>query len=495
MQRLSLRARLVAAFVGIAVLATLVAAVLTSVGLHDRFDAYVDDRTRDAAASSLALTQAAYAESGRWTPASLDLLAHELVLTGYDFRLVSGGRTLLDTTKLARGDAEFRRVAAQEVVSPAGQEVGVLELFALGADGNTEADDAFRAELDRAHVLAAVIAAVVAIIAGLVMAGRLSRPLRRLSWAARGLASGGGPPDLPGGSREIRELGESLSGLAEDLARQQRARLQLAQDLSHELRTPLALIQSRIEAMQDGVLPYDADQLATLHTETLRLSRLIGQIERLAEAEARPSPLGAEPVDLDELARSAHGALAAAFEMRGLVLEIDAPVTRAVGDRDAVLQIITNLLSNALKYAPDASVVRLTTSTEGDLAVLRVHDEGSSLRSSDRTRVFDRFHRGAGAAEMSGGAGLGLTIARELAVAQRGSLVLHDGGRTCFVLTLPAATGQPAGGPPGAGARAAGDKRVRPDAPGPGRTRTTVAGGALVAPVPPTDQPPRTGRT
>jgi two-component system, OmpR family, sensor histidine kinase BaeS len=441
MQPLGLRARLVAAFVGIAALTTLVAAVLTSVGLHDRFDAYVGDRTRDATASSLALTQATYAESGGWTPSGLDLLAHELVLTGYDYRLVAGGRTLLDTTKLERDDVEFRRVASRPVVSPRGEEVGTLELFALGPGGNTPADEAFRAELDRAHLIAAVIAAIVAIVAGLVMAGRLSRPLRQLSVAARGLASGGAPPGLPAGSREIRELGESLSGLADDLARQQKARRQLAQDLSHELRTPLMLIQSRIEAMQDGVLPFDADELATLHTETLRLSRLIGQIERLAEAEARPSPLRADPIALDELAREAHGALTAAFEIRGLSLEIDAPPTPAVGDRDAVRQIITNLLSNALKYAPDASAVRLSTSTEDGSAVLRVSDEGSGLPGMEGTRVFDRFYRGAGAAEMSGGAGLGLTIARELAVAQRGSLRMDDGGElTCFVLRLPSNT-------------------------------------------------------
>jgi len=450
MQRIGLRARLVAAFVGIAALATLVAAVLTSVSLHHRFDAYLDDRTEDAAASSLALTQESYAEPGRWTPTSLDLLAHELVLTGYDYRLVSEGRTLLDTTKLERDDVEFRRVASRTVRSPAGDEVAVLELFALGPNGNTRADDAFRTELDRAHILAAVIAAIIAIIAGLVMAGRLSRPLRQLSVAARGLAIGGAPPELPAGSCEIRELGESLSGLADDLARQQRARRQLAQDLSHELRTPLMLIQSRIEAMQDGVLPFDADELATLHTETLRLSRLIGQIERLAEAEAHPSPLRVEPVALDELAREAHGALAAAFEMRGMALEIDAPATRAVGDRDAVLQIITNLMSNALKYAPDASVVRLSTSTGDGVAVLRVRDEGSRLRDIDGTRVFDRFYRGAGAAEVSGGAGLGLTIARELAVAQGGSLRIDDADQmTCFVLTLPAPMAPPDQDPSG----------------------------------------------
>jgi two-component system sensor histidine kinase BaeS len=280
----------------------------------------------------------------------------------------------------------------------------------------------------------------VAIGAGLVVAGRLSSPLRKLAEAARGIAAGGSAPPPPArGSPEIRDLGEALEGLAADLERQQRARRQLAQDLSHELRTPLMLLQGRIEAMQDGVIPFDAEGLAALHTETLRLSRLIGQIERLAEAEAHPAPLRLEEVALDVLAREARDALAAAFEMRGLALELIVRPTPAAGDRDAVRQIVTNLLSNALKYAPDGAPVRLATSPEGRTATLRVHDGGRAVAGSERQRLFERFYRGQGAAERSGGAGLGLTIARQLAEEQGGSLELEtNGAGTCFVLRLPA---------------------------------------------------------
>lgn len=439
MRPLGLRARLVAAFVGIAALTTLVASLLTSVGLHHRFDAYLEQRTQDAAASAVVLAESAYAESGGWNRRGLDLLAHELVLTGYDFRLISSGRVLLDTTNLEQKGDEFRQVASLPIRDAGGDRVGALQLYALGPRGNMPADDALRGELDRAHLIAAAVGAVVAIIAGLVVAGRLSRPLRRLSEAARGLAAGPPPPPLPlSGSREVRELGASLVGLADDLARQQRARRQLAQDLSHELRTPLMLLQSRIEAMQDGVLPFDEDGLATLHTETLRLGRLMGQIERLAEAEAQPSVMQFRPLALDDLAREAHAALAAAFEIRGLALEIDAPPTPAVGDRDAVVQIVTNLLSNALKYAPDGSRVRLTTAREGAMAVLRVADDGEGFEVDEGARLFERFHRGAGAAQMSSGAGLGLTIARELAVAQGGDLRIEGSGAgTCFAFSLP----------------------------------------------------------
>jgi two-component system sensor histidine kinase BaeS len=463
---LGLRARLVAAFVGIAVLTSLVAALLTSTGLHRSFDSYLEQRTVDAAASARGIAGTAYANSGRWTDNGLDRLAHELVLTGYDFRLLADGRVLLDTTKLEPNGEQFRRVAVEPIPGPDGRTVGTLELYALGPRGNMPTDDTLRSALDRAHLIAAVIAGIVAILAGLVVAGRLSQPLRRLATTARGLA-GGGEVDLPtNGSREVRELGEALGALSGDLERQRRARRQLAQDLSHELRTPLMILQSRIEAMQDDVLPFDADGLAALHTQALRLSSLIGQIERLAEAEAQPSPLRREPLALDVLAAESHAVLAPAFELRDLTLELDAQPAPALGDADAVRQIVANLLSNALKYAPSGRAVTLSTAGHEKRSCVVVHDNGQALAAPEGGRVFERFYRGPGAAEKSSGAGLGLTIAKDLALAQGGDLELttHEDG-TRFTLWLPA---------PPRGRRDA-------DAPPPLRSRAAAAGAGSVA--------------
>lgn len=439
MTGLGLRARLVAAFVGIAVLTSIVAALLTSTGLHRSFDSYLEQRTADAARSARGIAEASYVDEGRWTRDGLDLLAHELVLTGYDFRLVENGRVLLDTTKLERSGETFRRVAMEPVRTPDGRTVAVLELYALGPTGNMPSDDNLRSELDRAHVIAAALAALVAILAGMFVAGRLSRPLRRLAATARGLAGGGAAPLPAGGSKEVRELGEALSGLSEDLQRQRRARRQLAQDLSHELRTPLMILQSRIEAMQDGVLPFGPDGLEALHVQALRLSTLIGQIERLAEAEAQPPPLRRDPLDLREFAREAHDSMEVAFELRDLDLAIATEPAPASGDADAVRQIVLNLLSNALKYSPAGGLVTLETGRQGTRSFLAVRDEGRALAAPEAARVFERFYRGPGAAERSSGAGLGLTIAKDLASAQDGDVELRmEEGGTRFILWLPA---------------------------------------------------------
>lgn len=432
----SLRTRLVAAFVGTAVLTTLVAALLTGWGLHRSFDGYLERRTDEAGRSAQTAAQAAYSAQGdRWTPSALDLLAHELVLTGYDFRLLADGRTLLDTTKLEAAGAPFRQVRSLPVMS-AGRRVGTLQLYALDRRGSTSADDALRGELDRGHVIAAAIGAIVAVLAGLIVAGRLSRPLGQLAVAARGLAHGDHVPlPLPGGSTEMRELARSLDGLSDDLERQRRARRQLAQDLSHELRTPLMLLQSRIEAMQDGIVPFDPEGLDLLHTETLRLGRLVSQIELLAEAEAQPAPLRLEVVPLQEIAREVHAALAPAFEMRGIVLMLEGAAVSAYADRDAVKQIATNLLSNALKYAPEDEPARLITEEGNGMARMIVRDNGV-LKPSERERLFERFYRGS--PRGGSGAGLGLTIARSIAEAQGGRLEVEaaDSG-VSFTLTLP----------------------------------------------------------
>ena len=431
-----LRTRLVAAFVGTAVLATLVAALLTGWGLHRSFDGYLERRTDEAGRSAQAAAQAAYrAQGDRWTPRGLDLLSHELVLTGYDFRLLAQKGLLLDTTTLEGAGRDFRQVRSLPVVS-AGRRVGTLQLYALDRRGSTSADDALRAELDRGHVIAATIAAIVAVLAGLVVAGRLSRPLRQLAVAARGLAHGGRVPlPMPGGSTEMQELAESLKGLSDDLERQRSARHQLAQDLSHELRTPLMLLQTRIEAMQDGIVPFDPEGLDLLHTETLRLGRLVGQIELLAEAEAQPAPLNLRMVPLEEIAREAHAALAPAFEMRGIALVLEGSAVSAYADRDAVKQIATNLLSNALKYAPEGEPVRLVTGAHDGMARMSVRDSGT-LSPAERTRLFERFYRGS--SRGGSGAGLGLTIARSLAEAQGGRLEVEaeDTG-VAFTLALP----------------------------------------------------------
>ena len=448
--RLGLRARLVAGFVVVSVVATLLAALLTIWVVHGSFADYLDARAADATVRAAQLAQETYVDGGdRWQATGLDRLAHEFALTGYDFRLSSRGRVLLDTTRPRDPSITLALVGAANVRGAQGTPVARLETFALPGGGSTPADADFRRDLDRAHLVAALIAAALAITIGMIVAGRLAGPLRRLASAAGRL--GRDEPRVgmrEEGPPEVRAVAGALAELADDLERQQRSRRQLAQDLAHELRTPLTLVQSRIEAMQDGVVPFDSDGLAALHMEVLRLSRLISQIETLAEAEARPRPLVIRSVALDVVAGENRDALGPSFEHAGLTLRLDLHPAPARADLDATRQIIGNLLSNALKYTPQGGTVTIATRREAGAAVLLVTDTGPGIDASDPARVFDRFYRTAAARARDDGAGLGLAIARQLAVAQGGSLdVSSTGAGTVFTLRVPRAGTPPARGP------------------------------------------------
>lgn len=448
MRSLGLGTRLAAAFLAVAALTALGSALLTSRGLDDSFGRYVERRIEQAAGSAVALAEETYSEGrARWTRAGLDRLAHELVLTGYDACLVHAGRALIDTTRLKPRGVHLELIAARDVRGPDGRPAARLELYALGGSASTPAEADLKAELNRLHLVAAVAGGLLALAAGLLVAGWLSRPLGRLSALARELAGGSPETMTPsGGPPEVREIGQALSTLALRLDRQARARRQLAQDLAHELRTPITLVLSRIEAMQDGVVALDAGSLEVLHTEVLRLTRLIEQIEQLAEAEARPPALRPRPLDLAALAAELGSALAGAFELQGLDLRLDLEPAWARADPDAVRQIVANLLSNALKYVPPGGSVTLSTRATPAWSVLCVADTGEPVGAEEAERIFGRFQRGSAAGAQTG-AGLGLTIGRELAEHLGGSLCYapaEPGNR--FELRLPADGPRPPGG-------------------------------------------------
>lgn len=439
---LSLRTRLSAALVAVAVLTAALSAALTTWRLHSSFDQYLRERAVDSGRQALSITQTTYSRSGgRWTPTARDLLAHDLAASGYDYRLTDrAGRVVLDTTKTAPGRTSDLLFTGM-VRDARGRAAGRLEAYALTGSARSVTDVRFAQALDRLHALAALVAGLVAIALGVFIAGRLSRPLRALAAAAPGLARGVGATPLPiGGPPEVQRLGRALASLAERLERQRSARLQLAQDLAHELRTPLMLMQSRLEAIEDGILPNDAEALAALHATTLRLGRLVGQIESLAEAEADPRRLERVPVRVDAVAGRAAGALERSFEERGVRVRLALVEAAAHADEDAVEQIATNLLANAAKYAPAGTEVTVRTEPGERWTELRVVDTGAVLAGPAGARVFERFYRGPGRRQAEDGFGLGLTIARALARDMGGDVLLETGeGLTAFVLRLPAA--------------------------------------------------------
>lgn len=290
----------------------------------------------------------------------------------------------------------------------------------------------------------------VALLGGLLAAGvlgwwlsrRVTKPVLKLSRAAKQVAGRNYAVELPEvhGDNEIGELAESFHEMTVRLAESEQRERNFLMTVSHELRTPLTAIRGHVDALQEGLADDPDARAASLDVvgaEADRLSRLVGDVLDLAKLEADRFTLRSEEVDLAQLAEQAHGSLLEEARRRDIdfecVLDDDVVVTT---DGDRLLQVVTNLLANALQWTPDGGRVELRLARDGANVTITVQDSGPGISSELRTNIFRPFFSTNGA----GGTGLGLAIAHELAVALGGGLTLESevGHGTRFVLTLPA---------------------------------------------------------
>jgi two-component system phosphate regulon sensor histidine kinase PhoR len=214
--------------------------------------------------------------------------------------------------------------------------------------------------------------------------------------------------------------------------------------VSHELRTPLTAIRGHVSALRDNVIE-DEDarrrSLDVVAEEGMRLERLVGDVLDLAKLDARRFSLLRDEVDMRVLCERAHDAFATEAQKRELTLElstVDGVVLVTDGDR--VLQIVSNLLANAIQWTPEGGTVGLTLTADAAEVRVTVTDTGAGIPPYEQERIFRPFWSGHGG--HGGGTGLGLPIASELASALGGSLGVDStsGKGSRFVLVLPRRT-------------------------------------------------------
>jgi signal transduction histidine kinase len=288
-----------------------------------------------------------------------------------------------------------------------------------------------------ALLIAAAAGGLLAALAAFLLARRISRPLGRVAAAARTLTQGTHPEPVPvEGAAETATLAVAFNDLAQQLRRAQQAERDFLLSVSHELKTPLTAIRGYAEAVEDGVL--DArEAAATVAFEARRLERLVRDLLDLAQMHRTDFSVHGAEIDLADVAEDAVRRYQQQAESFGvtLVAVVDEAAT-AVADADRVLQIVSNLVENALRLTPAGGEVRVVTAR----GVVRVEDTGPGLAEADRDHAFERFylHERYGR-ERPVGTGLGLAIVKELALAMRGSVEVESipGTRTVFTVRLP----------------------------------------------------------
>jgi two-component system, OmpR family, sensor histidine kinase BaeS len=233
--------------------------------------------------------------------------------------------------------------------------------------------------------------------------------------------------------------------MADLLDRNEQVRRDLVADVAHEIRTPIAVLQAGHEALVDGFAEPTPDQLVSLRDEVLRLARMVDDLQTLAAADAASMHLHRRPCDLAQIAASAADSLAGRFNAAGIPLDRQLEPAEIQADPRWLFQVVTNLLTNALKFSKPGGTVKIDTGVADDEATLRVSDTGIGIPPEELPHIFDRFWRGHQASQTSG-TGIGLAIAAELARAHGGTLTADSdpGVGTVMTLRLPR-TEAPAG--------------------------------------------------
>jgi two-component system OmpR family sensor kinase len=291
-------------------------------------------------------------------------------------------------------------------------------------------------------VVAGLAGGLLAAAAAYVLARRIVRPVARVAAASRRLASGTHPEPVPvEGAAELATLARSFNELAQQLARAKEAERNFLLSVSHELKTPLTAIAGYAEALrEEAVSPEVAAE--TLVVEAERLQRLIGDLLDLARMNRTDFRVATSEFDLAEVADGAvrrYQQQAAAFGV-SLMAVSDEP-SLAVGDADRMLQVVSNLVENALRLTPPGGEVRVVTAP----GALRVTDTGPGLKEEDCERAFERFYlHSRYGRERKVGTGLGLAIVKELTRAMRGEVeVVSEPGRlTVFTVRLAVPAGE-----------------------------------------------------
>jgi signal transduction histidine kinase len=260
---------------------------------------------------------------------------------------------------------------------------------------------------------------LVALFRGLM--GRFGSPLGAMVEAADRVAAGDYSTRAPEhGPRWMRTLARAFNSMTSKLEVHDRQRRDLMADIAHELRTPLAVLQGRLEGMLDGIYPRDERQLAAVLQDTRTLARLVEDLRTLAHTESGTLALQKESTDLAVLINDTAGSFAGEAAERHVQLEVNAPASLPLVDLDPVRlrEVLTNLVSNALRHTPSSGRVSVTASAQASTVAIAVSDTGSGISADDLPRIFDRFYKGHG----SRGSGLGLTIARNLVAAHGGEI-------------------------------------------------------------------------
>ena len=288
-----------------------------------------------------------------------------------------------------------------------------------------------------------IISIVFAAIAGIILAGKISVPVKAATRVAKDIAQGNYNNRINTDicTMELSELGNAVNHMAESLDNQEMLRRRLTSDVAHELRTPVANVSSNIEAIIEGALEPTNECLSSCYNELERITGIITELEKLRQIEGENMILHIGHVDIYELAKEVKLIFENEMSKKNIRCDIIGEHIDVCVDKDKMSQVLNNLISNAVKYTDNYGNIQITVIQENENVVITVEDNGCGIDDNDIQYIFERFYRTDKSRNRStGGAGIGLTITRAIVQLHGGTIHVESkkGVGSLFKVTIPA---------------------------------------------------------
>jgi len=302
----------------------------------------------------------------------------------------------------------------------------------------------FQASFSESLIFAVLTSSLVALIVSFILSRSVIAPVRVMTNVSQRISEGHYDERVESqGTDELSQLALSFNQMAAQLEQVENMRRQLIGDVAHELRTPLTAIKGSAEGLMDGVLPAANETYQQIHAETERLSRLVNDLQELSRVQSKAIHLDIRPVDSARLIETVTRRMQFQFDEKRVRLNSNLPINPIIvlADEDRALQVLTNLLGNALQYTPEDGSVTISIERDKSVARIAIRDTGLGISPEHLANIFDRFYRvDKSRSRARGGSGIGLTIAKHLVEAQRGKIWAESEGEnkgSLFVFTLP----------------------------------------------------------
>lgn len=323
-----------------------------------------------------------------------------------------------------------------------GIKIGYADIICYGPYSFTEDALHFLNSLNRILLTTAALSVAGAVLAGVFFAKHISRPIVKTIQITKEISEGNYAMRFESQvrTRELGELTQAVNHMASALETQENIRKRLTTDVAHELRTPLSNIASHLEAMIEGIWEPTEVRLKSCYEEILRISRLVLDMEQLRQTESENLKLQKTSVDLLSMVLSVCSGFEAELTAKHLTCSVEGGSAVILADQERLCQVITNLLSNAVKYSMEGGHIRMTITGNSRQVTLTVEDNGIGIPEEDLPFIFERFYRtDKSRSRRTGGAGIGLTIARAIVQAHGGNITAESskeqGSR--FIIILP----------------------------------------------------------